>query len=103
MQIHQWLVVNFESEERDPRPQLKTEYDGLTIHIQPHMDEWCDAMSTFVQPEEDIQRVRLKLNRFLSAMAWKDNRAYATRGSTASGARAQDVDTPRFNYREKRH
>jgi hypothetical protein len=41
-QIHQWLVVDFESNERDPRTTpLRTEYDGLTIHIQPRMDEYC--------------------------------------------------------------
>ena len=72
-QIHHWLVVDFESNERDPRTTpLRTEYDGLTIHIQPRMDEYCDVMSTFVRPGEDLQQIRLKLNRFLSAMAWKD-------------------------------
>src|ERR1700686_3281245 len=46
-QIHHWLVVDFESNERDPRTTpLRTEYDGLTIHIQPRMDEYCDVMST---------------------------------------------------------
>jgi hypothetical protein len=97
-----WLVVDFESSTRDPRAQLRTEYDGLTIHIQPHMDEYCDVMSTFVRPEDDLQGARLKLNRFLSAMAWKDDCAFVTRGSTAGGARAQDSENPRFNYLEKR-
>jgi hypothetical protein len=102
-QIHHWLVVDFESNERDPRTtQLRTEYDGLTIHIQPRMDEYCDVMSTFVRSGENLQQIRLKLNRFLSAMAWKDNNAYVTRGSTAGGARVEDEDKPRFNYLEKR-
>ena len=102
-QIHHWLVVDFESNERDPRTTpLRTEYDGLTIHIQPRMDEYCDVMSTFVRPGEDLQQIRLKLNRFLSAMAWKDNNAYVTRGGTAGGARLEDEDKPRFNYLEKR-
>jgi hypothetical protein len=102
-QIHQWLVVDFESSERDPRTTpLRTEYDGLTIHIQPRMDEYCDVMSTFVRPGENLGQIRLKLNRFLSAMAWKDNNAYVTRGSIAGGARLEDEDKPRFNYLEKR-
>jgi len=87
---------------RDPRQQLQTTYEGLTIHIQPHMDDFCDLMSTFVLPGTDIQHVRLRLNRFLSAMAWKDNRAFITRGDIAGGARPQDSDKPRFNYGEKR-
>jgi hypothetical protein len=97
-----WLVVDFESDTRDPRPQLQTEYDGMTIHIQPHMDEFCDVMSTFVRAEEDIQQASLKLNRFLSAMAWKDNCAFVTRGGGAGNARQQDANNPRFNYLEKR-
>lgn len=101
--VHHWLVVAFESDSRDPRPQLETEYDGLKIHIQPHMDEYCDVMSTFVRPAEDHQQVRLRLNRFLSAMAWKDGNAFITRGSIAGGARANEADKPRFNYGEKRH
>ncbi len=101
-QICQWLVVAFESHSRDTREYLQVTYDDLHIHIQPHNDEYCNVMSVFVEPNGDIQQSRTKLNRFLSAMAWKDSEFFITRGGISSGARASDRDSPRFNYREKR-
>ena len=97
-----WLIVAFESAIRDSRDQLEVEYDGLKLHIKPSLDEYCDLAAFFVEPPQEIADVQIKINRFLSAMAWKDLRHYITRGGMASGARVEQRNIPRFNYREKR-
>lgn len=56
----------------------------------------------FVENPNLVEDVRLTINRFLSAMAWKDAQRYITLGSLASGARLADKDSPRFNYSQRR-
>ena len=98
-----WLVVAFESAIRDPRDQLEVEYDGLKLYIKPSQDEYCDLMAVFVEPTQERDDIRIRINRFMSAMAWKDSQYYISRGSAGGGARPEHRNTPRFNYREKRH
>lgn len=102
-QIGRWLVVAFESEEHDGRELLELTYLGRKLYIQPHSDEFCNLVSTFVEPGENGGDVLTIINRFFSAMAWKDDKFFVTRGSIESGARLTERDHPRFNYRQKRH
>ena len=102
-QIGKWLVVAFEAEVHDPREQLEFSYLGRTFYIQPHNDEFCNVISTFVEPGEDDREVLTTINRCFSAMAWKDDQFFVTRGWMTSGALLGDRNNPRFNYREKKH
>jgi len=98
-----WLVVAFESAIHDPRDQLELVFDGLKLYIKLNQDEHCDLIAAFVEPLQDREEIQIRINRFLSAMAWKDSQRYISRGGIAGGARPEDRNTPRFNYREKRH
>ena len=100
--ICKWLVVAFESSVQDPSGQLHTEYDGMQLHIKPSQDEYCNLVSVFLEPEVSDREALTKINRFFSAMAWKDDQMFITRGSIAGGALETDRETPRFNYREKK-
>jgi len=100
--IGKWLVVAFESSTVDHSEYRRTEYDGLDLHIKPSHDEYCNSLAVFVEPGTNDQEILTKVNRFFSAMAWKDDEMFITRGSIAGGAREEDRNKPRFNYREKR-
>lgn len=80
-----WVCIAFESEIKDPRDILRAEYDGVTMYIRPNMDE-ADQIAVFCRLDSDSQEVRLKVNRFLSAMAWKDGVGYRALGSGGAGA-----------------
>jgi hypothetical protein len=101
--IAKWLVVAFEAEVRDPRDILELTYLDRKLYIQPRNDEFCNLISTFIEAGENDRDVRTTINRFFSAMAWKDDSFFITRGSTAGGARKEERNNPRFNYREKKH
>jgi hypothetical protein len=100
--ICKWIVTVFDSSIEDPRDYLKTEYGDLTLHIKPGHGDEVNRVSVFVEDPNQDEEVRLTINRFLSAMAWKDAQQYVTLGSIASGARLADKDNPRFNYSERR-
>lgn len=95
--VSRWVTIAFDSEIRDTRTYLSTEFDGLRLHVEPHADEHANLIAVFVEREEEVPSVRLRVNRFLSAMAWKDGRRYVTLGAISSGARPEDRDSPRFN------
>jgi hypothetical protein len=100
--ICNWIVTAFDSSVEDPREYLRTEYGGFTLHIKPgHRDE-VNLVSVFIEDPQMAGDVRLTVNRFLSAMAWKDAQKFVTLGGIASGARLEDKDNPRFNYGEGR-
>lgn len=101
-QICRWMVVAFESDVHDQSEYIRTEYDGLELHIKPSRDESCHSLSVFLDRGVNEREVLTKINRFFSAMAWKDDAMFITRGSMAGGAREQDRNTPRFNYKEKK-
>jgi Methylamine utilization protein MauJ len=92
----------FDSEEQDPRDYLKTEYYGRTLHIKPGHGDTVNLISTFLEDNTKYADAQLVINRFLSAMAWKEGKAFVTLGSIIGGARAADRDAPRFNYSEGR-
>jgi hypothetical protein len=97
-----WLVMAFDSAEQDPRDYLKTEYAGLTLHIKPGHGDEVSRISTFLEDNTKYADAQLTINRFLSAMAWKDGRAFVSLGAIAGGARPEERNTPRFNYGEGR-
>ena len=72
------------------------------LHIQPRTDEYANLIAFFAEREEDVPSIRLQVNRFLSAMAWKDRSRYLTLGAMSSGAAPEERDTPRFNCQEQR-
>lgn len=100
--ICRWLVVAFESSTIDPSEYIRTEYDGTELHIKPSHDEYCNRVSVFLRPETTDQEALTKINRFFSAMAWKDGEMFITRGYISGGARESDKNNPRFNYGERR-
>jgi hypothetical protein len=100
--IGRWIVTAFDSSIEDPRDYLRTEYAGLILHIKPGHGDEVNLVSVFIDDPEMEGDVRLSINRFLSAMAWKDAQAYVTLGSISSGARIADKDIPRFNFSEGR-
>jgi len=100
--ICEWIVTVFDSSIEDPRDYLRTEYGGLTLHIKPGHGDEVNRVSVFVEDPNMEADVRLTINRFLSAMSWKDAQQYVTLGSISSGARLADKDVPRFNYTEGR-
>jgi len=102
MAICAWLVMAFDSEEQDPRDYLKTEYGGLTLHIKPGRGEAVSLISTFLEDNTKYADAQLIINRFLSAVAWKEGRAFVTLSGIAGGAPPTDRDKPRFNYSEGR-
>lgn len=97
-----WLVIAFDSYTHDPRDYLLTEFDGLTLHIQPGHDDRVSLIAVFLDNPAESLNVQIKVNRFLSAMSWKDGEAFATLGALQSGARSEDRDKPRFNWGEPR-
>src|SRR5438132_1423642 len=97
-----WLVMVFDSDEQDPRDYLKTEYGGLTLHIKPGHGDEVSRISTFLEDSTKFSEAHLTINRFLSAMAWKEGKAFASLGAMSSGALPTDRDKPRFNYEERR-
>jgi hypothetical protein len=102
MAICAWLVMAFDSVEQDPRDYLKTEYGGLTLHIKPGHGEAVSLISTFLEDNTKYTEAQLIINRFLSAMAWKEGKAFVTLGGIAGGALPTERDKPRFNYSEGR-
>ena len=91
-----WLNISFEAEIRDSRPQLRCDYDGLTLHIEPSQEEkYADTIAIF-SADSEMEDVRLRVNRFLSAMAWKDGKRYVTLGSAGHGTASFDRNTPIF-------
>lgn len=97
-----WLVVAFDSVYQDPRDYLKTEYGGLTLHIKPGQNDSVSRIATFVENYSNYEEAQLTVNRFLSAMAWKERTEFVTLGAMVSGAHPSQRETPRFNYSEKR-
>ena len=98
----QWVNIAFESEIRDPRSHLQCEYDGFTLHIKPSNDKlYADVIAVFAG-EDELENVQLRVNRFLSAMAWKDERAYVTLGCTGLATASLDKTRPWFGHKEKR-
>jgi hypothetical protein len=97
-----WVLTAFDSSREDPREYLKTTFDGLTLHIRPGQNEACNTIAVFVENEADAEKVQLSVNRFLSAMAWKDVEKYVTLGTAVSRARWEEKDKPRFNMSEGR-
>jgi hypothetical protein len=97
-----WVVTSFDSSAEDPRDYLRTEYGGLTFHIKPGHGDAVNVISVFVEHPKEIESARLTINRFLSAMAWKDGYQYVTLGHGESGASLADKETPRFNHSEGR-
>jgi hypothetical protein len=102
MPICAWLVMAFDSDEQDPRDYLKTEYGGLTLHIKPGHGDEVSRISTFLDDNTKYEEAHLIINRFLSAMAWKEGKAFVSLGAMSSGAMATERDKPRFNYGEGR-
>jgi hypothetical protein len=100
--ISAWLTMAFDSEEQDPRDYLKAEYDGLILHIQPGRGDKANLLSTFLEDRDKFETAKLSINRFLSAMAWKDGRAFVTLQSVMMGARPEGKDKPQFRYGEDR-
>lgn len=98
----QWTVTAFDSAIEDPRDYLKTEYGGLTLHIKPGHRDAVNLVSVFLEEPSKDGDARLTVNRFLSAMAWKEEQEFVTLGSIGSGATIADKDKPRFNYSEGR-
>jgi hypothetical protein len=47
-----------------PRELLEVSYLGKKLYIQPHRDEFCNLISTFLEPGENDQEVRTIVNRF---------------------------------------
>jgi len=92
----------FDSDEQDPRDYLKTEYGGLTLHIKPGHGDEVSRVSPFLEDSANFAEAHLTINRFLSAMAWKEGKAFASLGAMSSGASPTDRDKPRFNYGEGR-
>jgi hypothetical protein len=97
-----WLVTAFDSEIPDPRDYLNTEYGGLTLHIKPGHDDAVSAISVFLEDRDNSHDAQLVINRFLSAMAWKESSAFVTLGAIIGGAYPTERDEPRFNYNEGR-
>lgn len=104
-----WLVVAFDGGLRDPRKVLRVDFDGLTLHVKPNgpdggegpggtESKWADLISVFVEDPREVDGVEKRVNRFLSALSWKDQIGYATLGSIMSGCRATDRENPRFNF-----
>jgi hypothetical protein len=102
MGICAWLVMAFDSQEQDTRDYLKTEYGGLTLHIKPGHGDAVSLVSTFLEDNTKYAEAQLVINRFLSAMAWKEGKAFVTLGAIAGGALPTERDNPRFNYSEGR-
>jgi hypothetical protein len=48
MALCRWLVTTFDSEERDPRDYITTEYGGLTLHIKPGHRDAASVIVTFL-------------------------------------------------------
>jgi hypothetical protein len=74
----------------------------LILHIKPGHGDEVNLVSVFIDDPNMEGDARLSINRFLSAMAWKDAQAYVTLGSISSAARMADKDIPRFNLKEGR-
>jgi hypothetical protein len=102
MSVCAWLVTTFDSQEQDPRDYISTEYGGLKLHIKPGHGDSVSVLSTFLEDNRKVADARITINRFLSAMAWKDGKAFVTLGTIAAGARLADRDKPRFNLSEER-
>ena len=99
----QWLNIAFESEIRDSRPLLRCEYDGLALHIKPSSDPiHADVIAVFTDDSAVVDDIQLRVNRFLSAMAWKDGQAYVTLGTTGLATASLESNTPLFIHRERR-
>jgi hypothetical protein len=98
----QWVNIAFESEILDPRPALCCEYDGLLLHIKPSNDPtYADVIAVFT-PRSSVEDIQLRVNRFLSAMAWKDGQAYVTLGTSGLSTASLEKDSPLFILRERR-
>ena len=89
-----WLVMVFDSDEQDPRDYLKTEYGGLTLHVKPGHGDEVSRVSTFLEDSANFAEAHLTINRFLSAMAWKEGRAFASLGAMSSGASPRTETNP---------
>lgn len=96
------MATAFDSEIRDPRDYLKTDYGGFTLHIKPGHEDEVGGISVFLENRHEPHRAQLAINRFLSAMAWKEGSPFVTLGGVIGGARPADKDNPRFNWREGR-
>lgn len=96
------MVTAFDSVIHDPRDYLKTEYGGLTLHIKPGHDDAVSLVSVFLDDMSQSDGARLVVNRFLSAMAWKERSPFVTLDAIIGGALPTEKDTPRFNYSEGR-
>jgi hypothetical protein len=98
----QWVNIAFDSEIRDPRPVLHCEYDGLLLHIKPSSDTTYADVIAVLAHDSELEDIQLRVNRFLSAMAWKDGKAYVTLGCTGLGTSSFDKTKPWFGYKERK-
>jgi hypothetical protein len=96
-----WICLAFESEIKDSRDTLQAEYDGLDLYIRPNMND-ADQIAVFCRSDSDADRIRLKVNRFLSAMAWKDGMGYRALGSAGAGALLTQQNSPMFCFGARR-
>src|SRR6266436_3444520 len=100
--ICSWMMSAFDSDEQDPRDYLKAEYGGITLHIKPGHGNDASVIATFLEDRSKYADTQLIINRFLSAMAWKEGSKFITLGNAIFGAASTDKDKPRFSYVEHR-
>jgi hypothetical protein len=96
--------MGFDAESMDERKYLSVDYDDFTFHIRPSMSEDANTIAVFVENDQQKAAAKLAINRFLSAMAWKDGQAYMLLGGVGFGASrsAKNGKPPLDNYRAKR-
>ena len=72
------------------------------MHIKPGTENYVSRVATFLEDNTKYAEAHLIINRFLSAMAWKEGKAFVSLGAIAGGALPSERDKPRFNYGEGR-
>lgn len=87
--VRAWLIVSFESRTNDTRELIEGEYDGLRLFVKPlpPEDKHADRIAVLMESFEEIDSYGARVNRFLSAMSWRDRRGYETLGLSATADR----------------
>lgn len=95
-----WLIVAFDASSQISEEVIRTEYDGVTLHIKPSPpeNEFGDLASVFLEDPNQADEYLLKVNRFLSALSWRDRRGYPTLGYMTAASSSGQRDAPMFNY-----